>query len=166
MRTAAKEHSLMSDDPFLIAFGALDWLAPDNQRHYVSGPDLFRELTARGVWFTSKPIMCRAGTPVMFYLKGTGVFGLADIDRVSPAASEDSSVLTRYGIEYFRTKLCLSNVRRIDPAVDLRPLVPRLTFLTNKGSHWGTGLQATPRRIPRNDFDLILSVASSDVPAS
>jgi hypothetical protein len=147
----------MSDEPLFVVVGNLDWLDHADRRHFVSGRDLFDDLAERKLWYTSRPMTVESGTTAIFYLKGEGVIGYATVEKSSPVDASDKSLLQRLGIEYFQTRFNLKNVQRIDPLIELKPLVPRLTFIKNKGSHWGTSLQSSPRRIPKRDFDLILS---------
>jgi hypothetical protein len=152
----------MQDSASLIVFGPIDRLGADNIFHHISGMELFRGLTSRGVWFCSRRVTIQAGTPVLFYLKHTGVVGSALIQSASTVEECDNSILSRYGlIGYFRTKLGITDTTRIDPAVDLKPLIQRLGFIANKGNHWGTSLRSTPRRIPKTDFNLIIARAKS-----
>lgn len=149
----------MTNQPLLIAFGPLNWLGHDDQRHHISGETLFEELTRRNVWYSSRSISIEQDTVSLFYLKRRGVIGAAVLSTSEPIGENDRPVLSRYGITYFRTKLTLKEVRRIEPIVALKPILDRLTFVRNKGNHWGTALRTTPRYIPRHDFDLIMSLA-------
>jgi len=57
------------------------------------------------------------------------------IQSASTVEECDNSILSRYGlIGYFRTKLGITDTTRIDPAVDLKPLIQRLGFIANKGT--------------------------------
>lgn len=144
----------------LFVFGALDWLQ-DNTKRSVSGRDLFDDLTNRGLWFCARPVHPSsdiAGTPALFYLKDAGVIAKARIDATFPVQQSDVPLLSRYGLAgYFRTTFRISQIVAIDPPIDLKPLIMKLAFISNKGTHWGTSLRTTPRTISRDDFDTILA---------
>lgn len=159
------EHSVramvnMLKAPLFIAFGPLDWLDMNNKRHKVSGQELFHQLVSRRVWFCPRSVRASKGTPALFYLKGVGVLARADIDEVTAVQAEDLPLLSQYALQYLRTKLGLQNIEMYEPPIDIRPLIPELAFIKNKGRHWGTALRPSPRYISPADFDRIASAAS------
>jgi EVE domain len=53
--------------------------------------------------------------------------------------------------------LRLDNVQAIIPALSIRRVLNRLSFLPNNKTRWGTSLMGGVRRIPDGDWDVILS---------
>jgi hypothetical protein len=141
----------------LFVFGPLTWLDTAMQKRKVSGEELFDDLSTRNVWFTAKTASVIPGTEALFYLKGRGVVAAATIADSSGKEQRDNILLHKYGLaDYFQRRFTLDNVRRFPKPIDIRPLIPQLDFISNKGSHWGTSLRATPRRISSADYKRIV----------
>jgi hypothetical protein len=149
----------MAEEPLLFVFGPLMWLDSHDVKRSISGLELFDDLTSRGVWFSSRLIPVSKPTAAIFHLKKSGVIAAASIEGSSPPDESDAMLLSRYGLDnYFKCRFNVTSVRRFETPVDLKPLIPSLSFITNKGSHWGTVLRTTPRRIPLADYDRIVSL--------
>lgn len=148
----------MANDALLITFGTLVWMDRHDRSHRVSAIDVFDDLaTKRGVWYSSRLMNVPPGTPALFYLKHVGMIAHATVEEASPIDNTDAQLLERYGIAYFKTKMRVVDLVHLNPPIDLRPLIPRLSFIKNKGAHWGTALRTSPRYIPKADFSLITS---------
>lgn len=99
----------------------------------------------------------RAGDKVLLYQSGKGVIGVFEVtgdafvsaDRFFP------------GMRAYPTRIPWKALSlNLEAPVDLRPLAPKLRFVSGKGN-LGSYLQSTLRQIEKEDFDLIDSCVAA-----
>lgn len=79
---------------------------------------------------------------------------------VSEVYEDSSKVFTtppKLGNETFPLRIKLRPIRIFDPPVEFKPLIPKLTFITNKTQWSGHIRGQAMRTIPEEDYQLIMS---------
>ena len=93
------------------------------------------------------------GMKVLFYQKGVGFRATATLKGVSEAVRSDWP-FSDEGSSMFPIRLDLEEVEEFKEPVNMKALVDRLEFVTDK-QHWGRSVQNTPRVISSRDFAII-----------
>ena len=95
------------------------------------------------------------GDYMIFYVKPARIGG---IFKVASKPYVDKRKIFTYsgfsGKEVFPYRVKLEPVTVPEEPVDFKPLVPKLSFLTNK-KRWSAPLRTAMKEIPREDFELI-----------
>ncbi len=111
----------------------------------------------------------KPGDKLLIYLKQERDKDMVKEPRivaVYEAASEvfrDSSRIFKapkgMGNETFPLRIKLKPIKIFDKPVEFKPLIPKLKFITNKKKWSGHLMGKAMREIPKEDYDLIMSVA-------
>jgi len=137
----------------LMAFGKIE-----GQNARISAGSIFGQLFDAGVWYTTRPSRVLApGARVLFYQNGAGFRGHAVIDAVV-----DDALETPLGgglFVAFSQRISLVQMHKFKTALDPRPLVGALEFISNK-KYWGHAFRSTPRQISKKDFLMIIRSAA------
>jgi len=140
------------EDYAIVAFGNID-----GRDRTLSADDVFKSLFDSGLWYvTRRSNAIHPGTRVLFYQSGKGFRGTAVVRDVV----EDSTdrLLGTQIMGRFSHRLLLSECRPFENWVDIREMLARLEFVTNK-TYWGQAFRTTPRRISEADFMAIMAKA-------
>jgi len=120
---------------------------------------IYRLLTEERVWLFSRKIAPVPGTQVLFYRVGSGFVGSAVVVAVADDRHNESTALRSFPERMYPYKIHLSAVRTFAHSVDVRPLLPKLSFVRNK-TYWGHSFRTSPRMIPASDCRLIIDTAN------
>jgi len=125
----------------------------------------FRRLTADTIlqafvsnkyWVTSRmPTGWALGMQVLFYQSGAGFTASGSLIGVGASRGEDWQLPYPASISLFPIKLSLDEVDIFPAPVSIRPLLEKLSFVTNK-KYWGAAFRRSPRLIPQQDATFIL----------
>lgn len=142
-----------SKDALLIVFGDIAISG-----RMIKAETIYEILTRHQAWLSSRRIQALPGTPVLFYRVSVGFVGSASIVSVEGRRDNEPSLLRSFPDQMYPYKIHLSGVRTFSRTFNIRPLIPRLSFITNK-TYWGHSFRTSPRRIPFSDYRLILETA-------
>lgn len=125
-------------------------------------------LLARGYWaFTeAAPLRTRLrpGDRVLIYLAGPGRRHFVARARIASSTQPVDAAKTRdlesLGLSIFPYAVLLGEIERFRVPVSIKPLIPRLNFISEK-RNYGLHLRLPIIRIPQADFDLICSRAQT-----
>ncbi|HHY32799.1 MAG TPA: EVE domain-containing protein [Firmicutes bacterium] len=131
-----------------------------------SAYDIADALLGRGFWaFTTQaPLRTKLvkGDEVLVYLAGPGrryFVAAAQVAAESGKVSkEQRDILRGFGLSFMEHSIVLSNIRRLEPFIEIRPLIPNLDFIVNK-ENYGLHLRLPIVQIKREDFDRIIGKA-------
>lgn len=134
--------------------------------HVVPARQIYDALVDRGLWLiwreTPYQREYQEGDRVLFYLARSGkcnIVGAAElVDGPEPADQEEMQAGDKLGLIGYDRKLRLRKVQRFPEGVQIRPLIPELTFIKNK-KWWGHSFRQSAIRIPKEDFDRIIARA-------
>ena len=85
----------------------------------------------------------------------TGSFEI--VSEVYEDSSKAFTTPPKLGNETFPLRIKLRPIRIFDPPVEFKPLIPKLTFITNKTQWSGHIRGQAMRTIPEEDYKLIMS---------
>jgi len=143
-------------DQLLLVFGDLD-----TSGRRLFAPEILRTLLGACVWLTPRlPKALRLPTSAVFYMTGVGVVASARVVGVRPTKSLSVTPLPGLPLSMFPFTLDLADVKILEKPHDVRPLIDRLSFVSNK-TYWGHGFRYSPRLISRPDFRLLTTPRTS-----
>ena len=96
----------------------------------------------------------------VFYQAGVGVVARATIVGARSTKTLGANPLPGLPTAWFPIALDLEDVRIFDQAIDVRPLIASLEFVSNK-RYWGHSFRFSPRRIGAADFDALVGVEAA-----
>lgn len=136
----------------VVAYADFDTL---DGRHVLAG-DILRTLIGRGYWLTPRvPVNWAKGMRVLFYQSKLGFTASGSLTRVTVSRAEDWRLPGNVPSTFFPLRLELRDVEIFAVPLNARPLVNRLSFITDK-KNWGQAFRFSPRLIPKQDADAIL----------
>lgn len=125
----------------------------------VSAGRIFDDLIGSKLWFLPRlPKALQPNSTVLFYQSGAGLRGYAVVNEIGVVTAKDRSLLSHYGLTHLSVRISLEAVVVFNTPLNLRPLLSRLDFITNK-KYWGHNLRI-PTAISKKDFALILKSAA------
>lgn len=141
----------------LIVFGDID-----GEHGRIPADTIFQSLLAQNVWFTARvPAKAVDGVYCVFYQSGKGFQATAKISGIEGTTSVDRIRFSGIPLDYYPVKIGLVSVRRFSKPIDPRPLLARLSFVSNK-VYWGHSFRYSPRLIPFDDYSIIAKSAKED----
>lgn len=153
-RKPQKENSTLTR-AILVVYGDFETL---DGKHIPAG-DILQALIGRGYWLTPRiPAEWVKGMRALFYQAKLGFTAAGSLTNVTSSTTEDWRLPGDVPSSFFPIKLGLQDVEVFTSPLNARPLVNRLSFITDK-KNWGQAFRFSPRLIPPQDADLILKEA-------
>lgn len=143
---------MSGDDALLVVFGDLNV-----GNKIIRGNTVYDYLTQRSAWFVGRiPRSATTGMPALFYQSGQGFRGIAIIDEITRTSQSDTKDFGLIPLAIYPVKITLKSFRTFPVTIDPRPLIPKLSFVSNK-TYWGHSFRFSPRVIPKSDYNLVVA---------
>ena len=153
---------------------------PDKPDHYIlvtakvdfepctTSTQIVEALAKNRVWLASSFTPFRRdykrGDRILFYASGQGArcfLGHSEVaGPTTDATAKDEKLAEQLGLDGFAERIPLTAVRLWQKPLQIRPLVQRLSFITDK-RNWGLHFRQAAVRIPGEDFQIILQEGDS-----
>lgn len=130
--------------------------------------DIADALLARGFWaFTAQaPLQAKlaVGDEVLIYLAGPKRRHFVAVAQVASQSDEvteeQKNILKDFGLSFMRYSISLRNILRLEPFVEIKPLISDLRFISDK-QNYGLHLRRPIVRIEQEDFYKITGKAKT-----